>query len=362
MQRLSDCRKILAPASIVVALIWAISRVGPSFLPDLPGYVAKFGLWQRTDLPPAEGRWREDLLHQWIYAGTGSRGTLAWLLEATLFAAIAISLMCYIACGSSESSHRSRGVRLAILSPAVGLFVGFLGSYDGLTAALQLLVVVGWLQGWRWLMVLAGVSLGLHHPAQGLFSLIVLWLTVVALNSPPIRRATTRSVGWGVLGLLGGKITAALFLAIATGSAAASRPFDLVTHLNYGKSSIDFFPIIILAFFSGLWIVAIFVWLAQNRRGRILLLLGFAICAILTLTDADKTRLFVMIALPSTILMIRWFIDSDQFSRRDFILAEVMVWIVPPILIWENSLGMGTVQHLGWIDQFVMAWQMKSGW
>jgi hypothetical protein len=132
--------------------------------------------------------------------------------------------------------------------------------------------------------------------------------------------------------------------------------------VNYLKSSIDFFPITLLAFFSGLWIVAIFVWMAQNRRGRILLLVGFAFCSFLTLTDADKTRLFVIIALPALMIMIRWFVESDQFSRRDFILAEVMAWIIPPILIWENSLGMGQVQHLGWIDQFVMSWQMMTGW
>ncbi len=350
------------PASILIALVWAVLRVGPAFLPDLPGWVAKFGSWNQTDLAPAEGRWRENLLHQWIYSGTGSRGTLAWLLEATLFAAIAVALMVYIACGSSNSQQRSRGARLAILSPAVGLFVGFLGSYDGLTAALQLLVVVGWLKGWRWLMVVAGVGLGLHHPAQGLFSLIVLWLTVAALNSPPVKRTSSRSVGWGVLGLVGGKAASALFLVIVTGSAGGSRPYDVVAHVNYLKSSIDFFPITLLAFFSGLWIVAIFVWMAQNRRGRILLLVGFAFCSFLTLTDADKTRLFVIIALPALMIMIRWFVESDQFSRRDFILAEVMAWIIPPILIWENSLGMGQVQHLGWIDQFVMSWQMMTGW
>lgn len=301
-------------------------------------------------------------MHQWFYQNTGSQGTRIWLLESTVFAAIAIALMMYIACGSSTAQHRSRGARLAILSPAVGLFVGFLGSYDGLTAALQLLVVVGWLKGWRLLMVLAGVGLGLHHPAQGLFSLIVLWLTVAALSSSPLKRLTNRSVGWGVIGLGVGKAISTLFLFVTTGSAGGSRPYDVFAHVNYLKSSIDFFPIILLAFFSGLWIVVILVWMAQNNRGRLLLLFGFAFCSFLTLTDADKTRLFVIIALPALMVIIRWFVESAEFSRREYILAEVFAWIVPPILVWENSLGMGMIQHLGWIDQFVMSWQMMSGW
>jgi hypothetical protein len=362
VQRSYPWLKLLAPFSILLALIWSVVRVGPAFLPDLPGWVAKFGSWQRTDLPSAEGRWRENLLHQWVYSSTGSPGTTVWLIEASLFALIAVALMMYVAGGSSSSTQRSRGVRLAILSPAVGLFVGFLGSYDGLTAMLQLLVVVGCLKGWRWLMILAGAGLGLHHPTQGLFSLIVLWLTVTALNAPSVKRPRNMSVLWGVLGLALGKIAASLFLLFTTGSAGASRPYDFLAHLNYGKSSVDFIPIILLAFFSGLWIVAILVWMAQKRRGRILLLIGFAFCSLLTLTDADKTRLFVIIALPGLMVMIRWFIESDRFTRREFIIAECMAWIVPPILIWENSLGMGQVQHLGWIDQFVMSWQMMIGW
>jgi hypothetical protein len=355
-------RRYLVPISVVLALIWSLVRVGPAFLPDLPGFVAKFGSWSQINLAPTEVRFRVDLLHQWIYEFTGSRGVEFWLLEATFFSLVALALMIYIASGEGRASSRGRGARLAILSPALALFIGFLGSYDGLTASLQLLIVLGWLRNWRWLMVSAGVLLGLHHPEQGLLSLVALLLTLLALRPASRVGGGAWAVSWGIVGIVGGKLIAAVVLYIATSSAAGSRPLDLLPRIDNLKSTIDFSPAIVLSCFAGLWVVVILVWLVQDRRGKALLLSGFIFCLVVAGTDMDKTRIFTLVALPSLIILIRWFVDSDCFTRRELLLAESLAWIVPPILVWQDSLGMGQIQHLGWIDQFVMSWQMMMGW
>lgn len=352
-------------ALAVLAALWAVARVGPWPVPDLPGMVSRFGQWRDANLPVEANYGRTSLPNQLIYEAFGSRGVWAYLIECAAVAMVAVALLIWWYAREATPGNRARAIRLAILSPVIALLVGFIGGYDPFTVLGFVIMVWAWRLDKRWLLVVAGVFLGFQHFEQALVGVIAATLVALAIAQQDVDRPRRPTIAWALIGVAAGKALNALLLAVVVGDGFGGRTSYLVANwvVPAVKTSIDFLPVLVLSFFAGAWAIVILGFVSSTTRARVLMCAAFAVCLIPMAVAADHTRIFILVSLPSLAIISGWLLSKDEsLTLREWRLVEGLAWIVVPILVWTDSVGAGYVQHLGTVDQLLMFLQQSGRW
>ena len=144
----------------LVASMWAVFRVAPAPLPDLPRFVAALGNWREAKPDPAYDHLRENLLFQWLFEAAASLGVNVYLLQWSVGVVLVVGGLAWIYRRNVSVEWKGMALRLAILSPVAAIMVGFFGSYDPVTMGLAVVLVAAWLSERSWWIAIAGIGLG----------------------------------------------------------------------------------------------------------------------------------------------------------------------------------------------------------
>jgi len=358
-------RSIGGAGLILAAAVWAIFRVAPAPVPELPAYVEAIGNWRDNQYATTYAHLRENLVWQWTFEFSASSGLSIYLLQWLLVTLCVISILAFLYRGSAPPEYRGAAIRLALLSPIVALLFGFFGSYDTVTALLAMGLLISWMQQRAWLVGIVSLLLGLQHVGQALPMILALGLTWTALNEDSTSRQTLRVLAVGLGSAVLGKAVGLAILFFASSSTAGNRVPDgeLFAPLRDAwVTSLNFLPAVIYSFLAGSWIIAAYVFWDGNRRRRILLVCALATCAIPAFSLLDQTRIFMLLSLPGLSLITVHFMKSADMSHTRIRVAEVAAWVGVPILIWTGYTGAGRVQYMGALDAQLISWQQIFAW
>ena len=358
-------RAIGTTTLMVFAGFWAIFRVSPAPVPELPNYVQAIGNW--TDAQGAQNyaHLRENLVWQWVFGTSATAGVAAYLLQWLLVTTLVIAALAYIYWKNAPRESKGVGLRLAILSPVVALLFGFYGSYDAITALLAIALLVSWSRQSSWFVGLVCVLLGLQHFGQALPMIVALALTWSALKENSLSRQTVRLTVIGLGSATLGKGLGLLLLVIASSSAAGSRvpQGDWFEPLRDAwVTSLNFLPAVLYSFLAGAWVIAAFVFWDGDRRRRTLLIGAWLCCSIPAFSLLDQTRVFVLLSLPALSLVTIHFLQGTNPGKSRIRVVEVTAWVSVPILVWTGYTGVGRVQYMGALDAQIIAWQQIFAW
>ena len=350
-------------ALALVAAMWAVFRVAPAPLPDLPRFVAALGNWREAKPDPAYDHLRENLLFQWLFEAAASLGVNVYLLQWSVGVVLVVGGLAWIYRRNVSVEWKGMALRLAILSPVAAIMVGFFGSYDPVTMGLAVVLVAAWLSERSWWIAIAGIGLGLQHFGQAIAMVVALGLTSAALSEGGVRKSAPLT-GKALAGVLAGKAIAFFALWVFSGSAVGSRvppTTEVISTSNAVITTVNYFPILLVSLFAGAWAIVVAGFIVRSRQGRVLLIAA-ALVASYSLVFTDQTRIFVLLSFPSlallTVFVLRRF-ESNAIAMRGI---EALAWIVTPVLLWTDSDGVGRVQYLGALDAQIMAWQQVFGW
>ena len=358
-------RSIGSVGLIVAAAFWAIFRVAPAPVPELPAYVDAIGNWRDTQFAPTYAHLRENLVWQWTFESSAGSGLGPYLLQWLLVTLLVVSILAVLYRRSALPEYKGVAVRLAFLSPIVALLFGFYGSYDTITALLAMVLLISWMQQRTWLIGVVSLFLGLQHVGQALPMILALGLTWTALKEDSTSRQTVRMLVVGLGSAVLGKLAGLAILFFVSSSAAGNRlpEGELSAPLRDAwVTSLNFLPAVIYSFLAGSWIVAAYVFWDGDRRRRILLICALATCAIPAFSLLDQTRIFVLLSLPGLGLMTIHFLRSASDNPTRLRVAEVAAWVGVPILVWTGYTGVGRVQYMGALDAQIITWQQILTW
>jgi len=355
--------RIIGTALAGLAVAWAVFRVAPAPLPDLPRFVAALGNWRDRNPDPDYDHLRENLLFQWLFEPASSLGVNAYLLQWAIGVVLVVGGLAWLYRRNVSPQWRGTALRLAILSPVAAIMVGFFGSYDPVTMGVALLLLAAWMAQRTMGVVAFGALLGLQHFGQALAMVVALGLTTAALseNGP---RSAVRLTGQALGGVLLGKGIALTVLWVASGSPLGSRvppTSEVIATSNAVVTTVNFFPALLLSLFAGAWAIVVAAFIVRSRRGRFLLLAA-AVVVSYSLVFTDQTRIFVLLAFPSLAMLTIFVLQRFEGNRVAIRGIEALAWIITPILLWTDSDGVGRVQYLGALDAQIMAWQQVLGW
>lgn len=355
--------RILGVGLAALAVAWALFRVAPAPLPDLPRFVGAIGNWREATPDPDYDHLRENLVFQWLFEPAASLGVNVYLLQWLIGVILVVGGLAWIYRANVAPQWRGTALRLAILSPVAAIMVGFFGSYDPVTMGLAVVLVALWLANRSRGVVIVGAFLGLQHFGQALAMIVALGLTTAALSDDGPRRAIRLTL-WALAGTAVGKGLAIVILRLASGSAVGSRvppTTEVIATSNAIVTTVNYFPILLVSLFAGAWAIVIGAFLVRSPRGR-LLLIAAAVVASYSLVFTDQTRIFVLLSFPSVALLTVYVLRKYEASPRAIRGIEAMAWIITPVLLWTDSDGVGRVQYLGALDAQIMAWQQIFGW
>jgi len=92
-----------------------------------------------------------------------------------------------------------------------------------------------------------------------------------------------------------------------------------------------------------------------NRRSALLIAAAVAVGLVATFLSADRPRVFVIVMIPATALMIVAYLRSDS-PVRERQLVEAVVWLAPPILFWGKEVANANV-----VDLLIITGQVLGG-
>ena len=345
-----------------LAVAWAVFRVAPAPLPDLPRFVAALGNWRDRNPDPDYDHLRENLLFQWLFEPAASLGVNAYLLQWVIGVTLVVGGLAWLYRRNVSPQWRGTALRLAILSPVAAIMVGFFGSYDPVTVGLALLLLIAWQSdSYPWVIVV-GILLGMQHFGQVLPMIVALGLVGAGLHRDELKRYSRLTL-WTLAAVTAGKIIALILVWVISGNAGGSRTLGWVQALRDAiTTSVNYFPALVLSLFAGAWAVVVAAILLRAGKERALIVGAFVLLGFTAATFTDQTRIFVLMAFPSlamlTIFVLQRF-DGNRIAVRGI---EALAWVITPILLWTDSDGVGRVQYLGALDAQIMAWQQVLGW
>lgn len=352
-------RRAAAIATItgIAALLWALLRSGPRIpFPD-SFYITE--TWPFASVPELQSYARSSPLSYWLIdlLGLNQSPALVWfrLLVALAGVVLISSWGAHALRGTGQSA---RAFRVLALAPFGLILFTTLGSYDALTVLCFGLILVAWSLGPRWVLLLAGIPLGLQHFEQGVVGVIALGLAATALRSSlPARLARAASPYWALGGLVVGKAMLGALIALQgldpfQGRSAWLTDPEILRHAVTG--AINFGPAFLASMFAGLWAFVILALILQPRDPRrwSLIVGSIALLAVSATVTVDHTRVFAMTSVPLIALLVVAVLNrADSGSLSAIIAAEFMAWIIVPLNIQGTDVVY--VDPLNALDQWL---------
>lgn len=330
---------IIAVLAGIAALLWALLRSGPRI--PFPGSFYISEPWPFAGYPEIQSYARSSPLSYWIIdlLGLNQSPALVWFRLGVAVASVVLisSWGALLLRGTGQSA---RAFRVLGLAPFGLILFTTLGSYDAFTVLCFGLILFGWSWGPRWVVLLAGIPLGIQHFEQGVVGVLALGLAATALRPYlPDRLALAASPYWALGGLVIGKALLAALVALQgldplQGRSAWLTDPEILRHAVIG--AINFGPAFLASMFAGLWAFVILVLvLLQRETRRVSLVVGaIALLTVTAIVTVDHTRVFAMASVPLIAVIVVAVLNRvDSGNIVAIIVAEFMAWVIVPLNI-----------------------------
>jgi len=228
------------------------------------------------------------------------------------------------------------------LGPISLISLGWLGYVDFLTIFFCFILAFFWNR--LWLLLIAGVLMGLNHYLQGIAIAIISFFGHSSLNQEltlyNLKRVTSALLGVGI-----GYAVLRLYFSVFEIHQSFDR-FDyiLVNGLDsYIHSLNKSFGLLVYSLFGVLWIFVIYWFYSSTKKPRIFMGIGFIFALGIMVVNQDQTRVFSLLTFPLLLIMIRDLASRDQNSAHGAELKSLISWIIlaaiflPKIIIWNGE-------------------------
>ena len=345
-----------AAFSIAAAGLWVILRSGTGVVPGLDWQFAALIEWPTRSADPNEWFLSDSPLGILGFRALGLSGQVAYLWLHVFVAVISLGLLAWWVARQVDWGQRARAARLALLAPVGAVVLAWLGSYDAFTLAAWVLALFAWGSGRLWVSVVAAVPLGFQHgehAALGVVALTLVFLAVRELLSESLRQVNPL---WLLAGVVLGKAVL-LLVFVLNGTATSGRVNWLGPYLReWTALGANVFPLLLWSLFAGTWAVVLALAMRLgNSRSALLIAAAVAVGLVATFLSADRPRVFVIVMIPATALMIVAYLRSDS-PVRERQLVEAVVWLAPPILFWGKEVANANV-----VDLLIITGQVLGG-
>ncbi len=239
----------------------------------------------------------------------------------------------------------------------IGVLATWLGFYDPWTMLAWAVVLFSWLSGSRALLAVSGALLGFQHLEHGLLGMAALVLVWIGVRPELPGRLRDTNPGWGVIGILAGKVLLLLIL-ITAGSATSGRTAWLGPYVaDWTKVAINTGPMLLWSLFAGSWAIVVAFWLSQPLpRARLVLAGAFVVGVAATVLSGDRPRVFVLVMAPALLLLTVAYLHRRDAQTNELRLVETLVWLAPVVTLWGSDVVYANV-----VDQAVTTWQLLIG-
>ena len=364
---------LLGIAGVIGALTWAVVRISPQPLFYLASDAQRALRWPDPSLRLEETYTQFSPVGALLFQWSGQSSVNAWvMLHLVAIGLAVVSLGLWLATTLPRGSPRTREVlRLLALSPLVALLVCFIGSYDPFTVISISLALFSWRLGSRWLLIAAGVGMGVSHAEQTFLAFGA--LAVASSGGKDLLPASLRgrpSLVWALIGIAIGRIALMLYLASQDVASGGGRIDWLTGDGDLRLATIggmNFLPILITGAFAGLWALVVTV-IGSSTSLRTSLYWAGSIIGLLLASVAvlDHTRVFVLTSLPIFLVLLSRYASTPrtQQSRLLRLSVEAMAWLIVPVFLLTSPDGPTFLVDINILDHWAM-WLItlsSGGW
>lgn len=249
-----------------------------------------------------------------------------------------------------QTPSRWTNARLILLSPIVAVLATGLGFYDPFTVLAWALLLFAWRSRRKAALVIGAVPLGIQHFEQAVFGIAVLTLTWLAVRDALPDAIARLTPLWAFPGIIGGKVLLLLFMA-SQEQALFARSSWLAEYLvDWTRNLIVLGPLLLWALFAGLWPLVVGVWLRRSTTARVQLVGAFLLGLLAMFLTGDRPRVFVLVALPSLVLLVIAYGKLSEPSLMERRVVEAVAWVAPPLIFFGLSVTSANV-----VDQTIPA-------
>lgn len=331
-----------------VALVWVLVRSGTGVYPALEWYLPIVVQWPVRSSAEFESYLSDSpigIIAAQSLGATNESGFLLLSLIVVISSLLALAVWTALLTGSQE---KWRAARLAILAPIGGVVLTWVGSYDAFTLAIWVLVLFAWSYGNRPVLILSGVLLGFQHSEVALLGVIILTAIWLAVKTDLPSQLSRENPAWLLIGVTAGRVLLEIVFRINQQSGNGRSEWVLRFLVEWNKTGINIAPQLLWSLFAGFWVVVILLILVHwNQRYVFLFGISILIGIIALIVSGDRPRVFILVFFPALLLMTIAFLRNNRITIREKRLAEVIIWLAPPLIFWGKEVANSNVIDLG---------------
>jgi len=355
---------LLGMLALVVAVIWAVTRVGPQTTSDLAADSARALDWPNPGLDGLQAYNRTSPVGPLLLRLIPGADETTYFVLHLVAAFIAVGLIAAWPAFLAAPGQRLRAARLMILGPVTASVFISIGNYDPFTLIGLGLFLFAWSSGKsysRFLMVATGVYLGFQHFEQTLFAVIAMSIGVLALRSRlPESLAGKPTPAWGIPGVLLGKVILSLVFVLQGIDPLEGRGAYIADEGLLREAlvaSVNHFPVLLMSLFAGLWVVAgLAFFRVPDFRSRLLLLASAAIPFVVAVSTLAQTRVFIMAMLPLVAVMVVVVLSDQKLLAIPAVLftVELLAWVSVPQNLYVSPGNGARIMDTNALDYVIM--------
>jgi hypothetical protein len=335
-------------ALVVLALFWAVARSGTGVYPALDWYLPIVAKWPERSTAEFEGYLSDSPLGIILANALGAESEQGFLILSFITSvASLIGLAVWVAL-QVETVEKWRGARLAVLAPVGAVLFTWIGSYDAFTVASWAIVLFAWSYGSRLVFILSGALLGFQHFEHAVFGVVILTIVWFALKDCLPIRFSQRNPAWVLIGLIAGRLVLEAIFRMSGESGNGRSEWIISFIVEWNKTGLNIAPQLLWSLFAGSWIVVFLLILSRwNKRFILYFAAAFSVGMVALLASGDRPRVFILVFFPAFLLMIVALFSSGDISLREKRMAEIIVWMAPPLIFWGKEVANTNVIDLG---------------
>lgn len=318
-------------ASVAAAATWAVYRSSPKILDR---QLLEYALtWPVLNAPEGANFIYASPSGMLLAAAIGATTSFSYVALHAVLTILAVAALANWTLRFVDSGKRTRSIRFILLSPVVSVLLQSIGGYDPLTVLGIVVVLWGWSLRKIWLISVASMYLGFQHFEQAIILSLVWFLAYQTLGPwlPPNLQGLSTPF-WVLPGALLGKGFLILYFHLLDFQLLGTRGSAFLDWAGIAASiGVNRFPMTLWGGFAGLWLVIIFVTVRSQRGSQWQLPAAIAIALTFSTTTIDNLRVFVMLTVPVSALLIIIANSSAKLTRRGWAQAtEGLLWLGPP--------------------------------
>lgn len=345
MDNVSNSRGVLHTRTLnvivlVVALFWAVFRSGAGVYPALDWYLPVVAQWPKRSSAEFESYLSDSPIGIIIANMLGATTESGFLILSFVASVISLVVLAVWVALQVETSDKWRGARLAVLAPIGAVMFTWIGSYDAYTVAAWAIALFAWRYGHKSLFILTGVLLGFQHFEHAVFGVVILSIVWLALKEGLPEPLRTVNPAWVIIGVILGRVVLEVTFRLSgeTGNGRSEWVLNFIVEWN--KIGLNIAPQLLWSLFAGFWVVILLLILSTwNKKFIFFMAAAFLVGIAALLVSGDRPRVFILVFFPALFIMLIALLRSNRVTNREKRLAEVIIWIAPPLIFWGKEVA-----------------------